>query len=238
MGVTGVPAASATHAVDLARLAVELGPLLAAACEGVGVAPGRLLARVGLHSGPVTAGVLRTDRARFQIFGDTGAWPAALRCSPLTPAGLAPRATGRSLLRSLRSHFVLSPHTRAPPPPVNTASRMESTGQPGRVQASEATAALLTAGGAAGLRLVARPGGVEAKGKGRMATFWLLPAAGDGVAARSTAELRRIDEQAEAAAAAVTAIDDPVEGGGAAAAAAGAPSTRSRQPDLEVGEGD
>lgn len=27
--------------------------------------------RFGLHSGPVTAGVLRGDRARFQLFGDT-----------------------------------------------------------------------------------------------------------------------------------------------------------------------
>ncbi len=27
--------------------------------------------RVGLHSGPVTAGVLQGDRARFQLFGDT-----------------------------------------------------------------------------------------------------------------------------------------------------------------------
>ena len=27
--------------------------------------------RMGLHSGPVTAGVLRGDRARFQLFGDS-----------------------------------------------------------------------------------------------------------------------------------------------------------------------
>ena len=32
---------------------------------------GDLSLRIGLHSGPVTAGVLRGDRARFQLFGDT-----------------------------------------------------------------------------------------------------------------------------------------------------------------------
>ena len=28
--------------------------------------------RFGLHSGPVTAGVLRGEKSRFQLFGDTG----------------------------------------------------------------------------------------------------------------------------------------------------------------------
>lgn len=32
---------------------------------------GDLRARCGLHSGPVTAGVLRGDKARFQLFGGT-----------------------------------------------------------------------------------------------------------------------------------------------------------------------
>ena len=32
---------------------------------------GDLALRVGIHSGPVTAGVLRGERARFQLFGDT-----------------------------------------------------------------------------------------------------------------------------------------------------------------------
>ena len=32
---------------------------------------GDLSMRFGVHSGPVTAGVLRGDRARFQLFGDT-----------------------------------------------------------------------------------------------------------------------------------------------------------------------
>ena len=30
-----------------------------------------LVLRVGLHSGPVVAGVLRGERSRFQLFGDT-----------------------------------------------------------------------------------------------------------------------------------------------------------------------
>jgi len=32
---------------------------------------GDLIMRFGLHSGPVTAGVLRGERSRFQLFGDT-----------------------------------------------------------------------------------------------------------------------------------------------------------------------
>jgi len=31
----------------------------------------QLAMRIGLHSGPVTGGVLRGDNARFQLFGDT-----------------------------------------------------------------------------------------------------------------------------------------------------------------------
>ena len=32
---------------------------------------GELGLRAGLHSGPVTAGVLRGEKSRFQLFGDT-----------------------------------------------------------------------------------------------------------------------------------------------------------------------
>ena len=35
------------------------------------VFPKKLTMRMGLHSGPVTGGVLRGEKARFQLFGDT-----------------------------------------------------------------------------------------------------------------------------------------------------------------------
>jgi len=75
VAVAGLPEPLKDHAVAMARFAkdilmkfremvkqmvVELGP----DTEELGL-------RVGIHSGPVTAGVLRGERARFQLFGDT-----------------------------------------------------------------------------------------------------------------------------------------------------------------------
>lgn len=52
---------------------------------------------------------------------------------------------------------------------VNTASRMESSGQPGRIQLSEQAAELLKSD-----FVVEERGVVEVKGKGNMKTFWLV----------------------------------------------------------------
>ena len=87
--------------------------------------------RAGLHSGEVTAGVLRGERARFQLFGDT----------------------------------------------VNTASRMESNGIQGRIHCSQATADKLIEADRAHW-LTRRNTRIEAKGKGRMQTYWIHPKAG------------------------------------------------------------
>jgi 3'5'-cyclic nucleotide phosphodiesterase/Adenylate and Guanylate cyclase catalytic domain len=94
----------------------------------LGPSTGDLKGRCGLHSGPVTAGVLRGEKARFQLFGDT----------------------------------------------MNTASRMESSGIPGRIHVSRETASLLEEAGKASW-VSLRKEKVTLKGKGELQTFFVCP---------------------------------------------------------------
>ena len=93
---------------------------------------GDLRIRVGLHSGPITAGVLRGERSRFQLFGDT----------------------------------------------VNTAARLESSGEGNKIHISELTAKLIKEAGQ-GEWIKERDEFVHLKGKGTMKTYWLSTKAVD-----------------------------------------------------------
>jgi class 3 adenylate cyclase len=76
VAVAGLPEPRKDHAVVMARFAHECNLKLHRLVKElevtlVGPDAGYLSMRFGLCSGPVTAGVLRGERARFQLFGDT-----------------------------------------------------------------------------------------------------------------------------------------------------------------------
>lgn len=131
VAVSGLPTPNKDHAKVMTRFAHEILLItsqLTQQLEAV-LGPGTsdLGLRVGLHSGPVTAGVLRGAKSRFQLFGDT----------------------------------------------MNTASRMESTGEAGKIQVSDVTADLICKAGKH-YWLTKREGTVAAKGKGELQTFWAM----------------------------------------------------------------
>jgi adenylate cyclase len=113
----GVPRPQEDHA----RRIVELGLAMIRATAETARTTGEPLAiRVGVHSGPVVAGVIGRTKFAYDLWGDT----------------------------------------------VNVASRLESTGIPGEIQASAETVALLD-----GLFEIVPRGKVDLKGKGPTATF-------------------------------------------------------------------
>ena len=112
---------------------------------------GDLCLRIGIHSGPVTAGVLRGQKSRFQLFGDT------------VNTGMSPR-----LFDLISSHqwgltcvFCL------------VASRMESNGRPTMIQCSAQTAENLKEANK-GHWILPRKEMVHAKGKGLVQTYWVV----------------------------------------------------------------
>ena len=75
IAVTGIPEADADHAVRMAQFASDCLASFTAVTEllerSLGPDTGELQLRIGLHSGPVIAGVLKGERSRFQLFGNT-----------------------------------------------------------------------------------------------------------------------------------------------------------------------
>lgn len=131
IAVTGIPDPIDDHATLLTQFAFECRDKVREVCsdlEAEGLDTAKLDMRFGIHSGAITAGILRGTKSRFELFGDT----------------------------------------------INTASRMESTGQAGKIQLSEETAELLRIDNKGGW-LTMREDKVAAKGKGTLQTWWADP---------------------------------------------------------------
>eukprot|EP00980_Cylindrotheca_fusiformis_P017709 scaffold5563_cov94-Cylindrotheca_fusiformis.AAC.2 len=130
VSVVGLPEPVDKHAVVACSFAreckIKMIELTLKLEVSLGPGTGDLDLRTGIHSGQVTAGVLRGERSRFQLFGDT----------------------------------------------MNTAARMEQTGEPHRVHLSQASADLLNEAGL-GRWIMPRSTKIFVKGKGQMQTYWL-----------------------------------------------------------------
>jgi len=119
MAASGVPQPRADHGEAAAELALEMQAFFA---EFASRTRHPIRLRIGLHAGPVVAGVIGRNRFSYDLWGDT----------------------------------------------VNTASRMESHGVPGRIQVAATFAARL-----AGRYLFESRGAIPIKGLGSMNTAFL-----------------------------------------------------------------
>jgi len=129
MAAGGLPEMNETHAHDVIMAAIEINAyMLAQRQKRQANGEPYFEIRIGIHTGPVVAGIVGVKKFQYDIWGDT----------------------------------------------VNTASRMESAGEPGKINISESTFELIKDRFNCDYR-----GEIDAKGKGKMKMYFVSDVARD-----------------------------------------------------------
>jgi class 3 adenylate cyclase len=111
VAATGLPDPQPDHAVRMARFAhlclQRIQKLVQALEASLGPGTGDLSMRFGIHSGPVTAGVLRGEKSRFQLFGDTLDLASQMESTGIKNKIQLSQDTAELLVQSGKSHWIV-----------------------------------------------------------------------------------------------------------------------------------
>jgi class 3 adenylate cyclase len=110
VAVTGLPDPRKDHAVAMVKFARDcrgqFNELCSALENTLGPETGDLHLRIGLNSGPVTAGVLRGQKSRFQLFGDTVNTAARMESTGKVNKIQVSQTTADLLKKAKKSHWL------------------------------------------------------------------------------------------------------------------------------------
>jgi class 3 adenylate cyclase len=112
VAVVGLPTPRPAHAVVMCRFAHEIHKCISSLTKELEVqlGPGTsdLQLRIGIHSGPVTAGILRGEKSRFQLFGDTMNTAARMESTGKRGKTQVSQDTAKLLTKFGKQHWLTS----------------------------------------------------------------------------------------------------------------------------------
>lgn len=110
VAATGIPNAQPDHAVIMARFAqrcmLRLSDVTCQLVDSLGEDTATLEMRIGLHSGATTGGVLRGQKARFQLFGDTVNTAARMESNGVRGRIHVSQSTADALIAKGKGHWL------------------------------------------------------------------------------------------------------------------------------------